>query len=63
MPQIAVPHFNDPKHWEQRAEEVRVQAEQMSNECARQMMLRNARDYDILAVRASIRISGKDLKP
>jgi len=29
------PHFNDPQHWCQRAEESRVLAEQMSNETAK----------------------------
>jgi hypothetical protein len=49
------PHFNDPDHWRQRAEEARVQAEQMSDERTRQMMLKIAADYDHLAVRAAMR--------
>jgi hypothetical protein len=48
-------HLNDPQHWRQRAEEARVQAEQMNNEQTRQTMLRIADDYDKLAVRAAIR--------
>jgi len=52
------PHFNDPQHWHQRAEESRVLAEQMSDETAKGMMLRIADDYDKLAVRASIRLIG-----
>src|SRR5262252_5909839 len=50
------PHFNDPQHWCQRAEEARVLAEQMSDETAKGMMLRIAEDYDKLAARASVRL-------
>jgi hypothetical protein len=57
MPQA--PHFNDPEHWHQRAEEARVLAEQMKDEVTKQMMLDIARDYDRLAVRASIRLADK----
>jgi hypothetical protein len=53
-----VPHFNDPEHWHQRAEESRVLAEQMSDEISKQMMLRIADDYDKLAVRAAMRLQG-----
>jgi hypothetical protein len=31
-----VPHFNDPEHWQLRAEESRVMAEQMNDETAKQ---------------------------
>ena len=48
------PHFDDPKHWRQRAEEVRVLAEQMNTERTRKLMLKIADDYDDLAVRAAI---------
>jgi hypothetical protein len=58
MPQIVVPHFNDPEHWQQRAEEARVLSEQMKDKVAKQTMLDIARDYDRLAVRAMIRIGG-----
>jgi hypothetical protein len=51
------PHFNDPQHWHQRAEEARVLAEQMTDEGARKLMLEIAVDYDTLAVRASIRLT------
>jgi len=50
------PHFNDPEHWQQRAEESRVLAEQMTDEVARKMMLQIAADYERLSVRASIRL-------
>jgi hypothetical protein len=53
------PHFNDPGHWHQGAEEARVVAEQMSDETAKRMMLRIADDYEMLAVRASVRIIGE----
>ena len=56
MAQVTVTHFiNDPVHWHQRAEEARVLAEQMKDEVTKKMMLGIARDYDRLAVRASIR--------
>ena len=51
-----VPHFNDPEHWRQRAEESRTLADQISDEVARKMMLRIADDYDKLAVRAAVRL-------
>ena len=50
-----VPLFNDPKHWQQRAEECRVLAVQMNDETAKQIMLGIADDYVELAVRAAIR--------
>jgi hypothetical protein len=52
------PHFNDPGHWHRRAEEARTVAEQMTDETAKRMMLRIADDYEMLAVRASVRIIG-----
>ena len=47
---LVAPHFNDPEHWHQRAEEVRVLAEQMNTERTRRMKLKIADDYDELAV-------------
>jgi len=52
------PHFNDPDHWRQRAEESRILAEQMSDEAEKKMMLGIADDYDELAVRAAQRLGG-----
>lgn len=48
----------DPKHWRERAEEARVQAEQMRDAVAREAMLRIADDYDFLAQRAEAREVG-----
>jgi hypothetical protein len=53
----STPHFNDPDHWHQRAQECRVLAEEMSNERAKKMMLKIADDYDELTVRAAIRLT------
>jgi hypothetical protein len=53
------PHFNDPEHWHQRADEVRVLAEQMNTERTKKMMLKIADEYDELAVRAAIRSETK----
>ena len=50
------PHFNDPKFWQERAEEARVLADQMSDETSKKMMLKIADDYDKLAVRAAQRL-------
>ena len=49
------PHFNDPDHWRQRAEETRILAEQISDEAEKKTILGIADDYDKLAVRAAQR--------
>jgi hypothetical protein len=49
------PHFNDYKYWHQRAEEIRVLAEQMSTERTKKMMLKISDDYAELAGRAAMR--------
>ena len=46
-------HFNDPKYWHQRAEEVRVLAERVRDETTKKLMLRIADDYDDFAVNAA----------
>jgi hypothetical protein len=52
----AVPHYDNPEHWHMRAEEMRVMANDMTDETAKQMMLRIADDYDKLAERAASRM-------
>ena len=47
--------FNDSEHWRGRAEEMRRLAEDMKNAATKEMMLRIARDYEKLAVRAEER--------
>jgi hypothetical protein len=47
--------INDPKHWRARAEEMRRLAEHTKDAATKEMMLRNARDYENLAVRAEER--------
>src|SRR5262245_30307438 len=49
--------FNDPKHWRERAEEARANAEQISNPEARRKMYEIAESYDRLAQRAEERLA------
>ena len=48
---------DNPKHWQNRAEELRSLAQAMHDEGARSMMLRMARDYDDIAARVEKRIN------
>jgi hypothetical protein len=51
-----VAFVDDPKHWRDRAAEVRRVAETMNDPRARAEMLKIAQDYDRLAVRAEDRL-------
>lgn len=48
--------INDPRHWTERAEEMRVLAEDMANPEPKAMLLRNADEYDEMAKRAALRV-------
>jgi hypothetical protein len=50
--------INDPKHWSDRAEEMRRLAAEMTDEQSKGAMLRIAADYDKLAQRAEERSDG-----
>jgi hypothetical protein len=50
--------INDPAHWRQRAEEIRVRVEEMKDLQARTTMLRIADECDRLARRAVERAAG-----
>jgi hypothetical protein len=52
MPSSSV---NDPEHWRAHAEEMRRLAEDIKDAATKEMMLRIARDYEKLAVRAEER--------
>jgi hypothetical protein len=57
------PHFaNDPKHWRDRAAEMRVLAEEMNDIDTRAMMLQLANDYEKLGDRAEARTTDKPSK-
>lgn len=50
----ALPFFvNDPKHWQERAEETRVLADMLTDPKARSQMLEVASAYDRMAERAA----------
>ena len=49
---------NDPKHWRERAAQMLALVEQTSDPQAKQTMLRIARDYEELAIRAENRAHG-----
>ena len=49
-------NVNDPKHWRDRAEEMRVLAEQMQDADSKRMMLNIVEEYEKLATRAEVRL-------
>jgi hypothetical protein len=48
--------INDPKHWRDRAEQMRVLAGQMHDSESRRTMLTIVEEYEKLAARAEIRL-------
>ena len=54
--------INDPKHWHDRAAEMRALSDNIKDVRARAMMLKLAEDYDTLADRAEARSDGKHPK-
>ena len=50
--------LDNPEHWQDRAEEARSIAEQMSDPDSKRMMLRIAEDYERLAAHARRRMKG-----
>src|SRR5262245_32840267 len=55
-------HLDDPEYWRDRAEQVRALADQVSNQKARDAILRIAAEYELLADRAQERLSGHNPK-
>jgi len=50
-------YINDPKHWRDRADEMRAFVDEFENPAARDSILRIANDYEKLARRAERRSS------
>ena len=48
-------HLDDPEYWRDRAEQVRALVDQVSNQKAKDEILRIVADYELLAIRAQER--------
>jgi hypothetical protein len=48
-------HLDDPEYWRDRAEQVRALVDEVSNQRARDAILRIVADYEVLAMRAQER--------
>jgi hypothetical protein len=59
---MAPDNINDPKHWRDRATEMRASADETKDADTRKIMLRLASDYDQLAEWAEIRLNDKRSK-
>jgi hypothetical protein len=59
---MAPDNINDPKHWRDRATEMRASAEETKDADTQKIMLRLASDYDQLAEWAEIRLTDKRSK-
>jgi hypothetical protein len=55
---LTASYLNDARHWRERAEEVRIQAQHMRDPEAKRYMLGIARSYELLAQRAEERAKG-----
>ena len=51
--------LDDPKHWQERAEEARSIAEELKDPESKRMLLRIADDYDRLAAHARARMKAR----
>jgi hypothetical protein len=52
--------IHDPKHWQKRADATRAKAQQLTDDGARQRLLRVADEYDRLAERAERSLTAAD---
>ena len=50
--------FNDPNHWRRRAAEMRHLAQEMDDPESKQIVLKLAEEYGVLAKRAEQRLAG-----